>query len=152
MTEEKRSLEENHNLLASLYVRLNSFRNSKRRTPTTSELEKSMKEQRSLGKVQTKAEDSMFLQGNCYGNQDAQEKAFSTDRDERQGFINDFCSTCPVKGGCLNYALEHPNEALGSQGVWGGTHPEERIRRNRALQEGEINPLDTSWFPEYRKP
>ena len=152
--ENKRTPEQEHDLLYSRYMNLNAFKNMKKRTPSTPEVEKSVKETGagSIGKVQTRAEDAMFLQGSCYGNDEAREKAFSTDRDERQGFINGFCNTCPVKGGCLNYALEHPSESLGATGVWGGTHPEEREGYRRSLQEGLINPLDTRWFPEYREP
>jgi len=153
-SEQKRTPEEEHDLLYSRYMGLNAFRNMKRRTPSTPELESAMKEKGvgGLGKVQTRSEDAMFLQGNCYGDEKAREQAFSPDKDERQEFINNKCSTCPIKGGCLNYALEHPNESLGSQGVWGGTHPEERAGYRRSLQEGDINPLDSHWFPKYQEP
>jgi hypothetical protein len=150
--EPTRTPEEEHDLLYSRYMGLNAYRNMKQRAPSTPEIERSFKETGGLGKVQTRSEDSMFLQGNCYGNEKAQTQAFSKDRDERQGFINNHCSTCPIKSGCLNYALERPNDTLGAQGVWGGTHPEEREGYRRSLTEGLINPLDTKWFPEYKKP
>ena len=42
-----------------------------------------------------------------------------------------FCSDCPVRLPCVEYALEHKL----SDGVWGGTSPAERdnLRRSRSL-------------------
>lgn len=104
-------------------------------------------------KTRTNSDSAMFLQGNCSGSgEEGRTKAYSTDKGERQEFIDKNCSTCPVKSGCLNYALEHLSDSEGGLGVWGGTHPDERYGYSRPLQEGSINPLDTRWFPEYREP
>lgn len=153
-SEPKRTPEEEHDLLYSRYMGLNAFRNMKRRTPTTPEVERSVKEKGTsgIGKVQTSSEDAMFLQGTCYGKTEEQPKAFSSDKNERQEFIDNNCSICPVKSGCLNYGLEHTEEGAGGTGVWGGTQPEERAKYRVPLAEGHINPLDTKWFPEYKEP
>jgi hypothetical protein len=169
-----RTPEQEHNLLYARYLTLNAFDAIKRRVPERRSIEKKYDELSNTAPLQedgevkdrflltslestldsrTKPERSMFLQGSCTtANDELKKKAFSDDKDERQEFINNLCETCPVKSGCLNYALEHPNESVASQGVWGGTHPEERARYRPDLQEGLINPLDTKWFPEYKEP
>ena len=173
----ERTQKENHNLLYSLYIRLNSFKNGKRRTPTLKDTEVNFKNDLSsypvgfnlltekeksnlathtldnVVKERTKSDNAMFLQGNCSGSgEQSREKAYSDNKSERQEFIDKNCSTCPVRLGCLNYAFEHPSESEGGAGVWGGTHPEERHGWIKLLRGGEINPLDSPWFPEYKEP
>lgn len=174
MAKRKRTPEEEHNLLYSRYVSLNVFKNRKMRTPSSgskrtdverrydnltkqiglqddSEVKKRLllKALDASTDIKTDADKQMFLQGTCTNAEPEEKaKAFSIDRGERQEFIDNNCSTCPIKDGCLNFALEHSD----SNGVWGGTHPEQRAGYNSQLREGLINPLDTHWFPEYKEP
>jgi WhiB family transcriptional regulator, redox-sensing transcriptional regulator len=39
------------------------------------------------------------------------------------------CSGCRVRRQCLDFAMEHGE----TEGIWGGTRPEERIRARRAM-------------------
>lgn len=37
-------------------------------------------------------------------------------------YVKQLCAACPVREGCLEYALEHDEK----DGIWGGLTPEER--------------------------
>ena len=44
------------------------------------------------------------------------------------------CRSCPVRGPCLQFALETNQEA----GIWGGTDEDERRRLRRAWRAGRL--------------
>lgn len=46
------------------------------------------------------------------------------------------CAACPIRGGCLDYALEHHVRA----GIWGGLNEHERFaeRLRRAHRAGSV--------------
>lgn len=75
---------------------------------------------------------------NCYGiAQPAYEMAFGStedveepyDDEDAEKFAEAFCSDCPVKQLCLNYALENNED----YGVWGGKTPQERFKMSRKM-------------------
>lgn len=47
-------------------------------------------------------------------------REIKTQRRIRENKAKEFCSTCPVKGECLNYAVEHGI----TTGIWGGVREE----------------------------
>ena len=69
----------------------------------------------------------------CYGiSKDAYDMAFgdtddveeSYDTEDAVKFAEVFCSDCPVRKMCLEYALKNNED----HGVWGGRTPEERFK------------------------
>ena len=70
---------------------------------------------------------------NCYGiAQPAYERAFGDtedveepyDTEDAEKFAEVFCSGCPVRQLCLDYAMKNDEQF----GVWGGKTPEERFK------------------------
>ena len=51
------------------------------------------------------------------------------DDEDAEKFAEAFCSDCPVKQLCLNYALENNED----YGVWGGKTPQERFKMSRKM-------------------
>lgn len=75
---------------------------------------------------------------NCYGiAQPAYEMSYGDSEDEEEPyddvdaekFKDVFCSGCPVKQLCLEYALKNNDQF----GVWGGKTPEERNKMVRSV-------------------
>lgn len=54
---------------------------------------------------------------------------FYPERGESPRQAKQICATCPVRQECLAHALTHNEE----HGIWGGTTPYERYRRNGGL-------------------
>lgn len=73
---------------------------------------------------------------NCYGiSEEAYSMAFGDtddveevyDTEDAVKFAEVFCSDCPVRQMCLEYALKNNED----HGVWGGRTPEERFKMRR---------------------
>lgn len=58
---------------------------------------------------------------------------FGTDKHEVEAAI-EFCSDCPVKTDCLEYAIT--NNIV--DGVWGGASERERRRMKRSLKSSDL--------------
>ena len=88
----------------------------------------------------------MFAQGKCYSRgPEMQETMFSTTQEGQQK-AKKVCNGCPVQTGCLNFALEHPEENEGGSGVWGGKTAEERKMHKTNIAKGDTHPLELTWF------
>ena len=59
---------------------------------------------------------------------------FPVEIDRQRAVIAEWCTTCPVRTDCLEYALTHNIE----HGVWGGATEKDRrmLRRARGLRRG----------------
>jgi WhiB family transcriptional regulator, redox-sensing transcriptional regulator len=53
------------------------------------------------------------------------------DYKELVAYAKSICDKCPVREQCLDYALSHHTNSLGSHGIWGGKTVRERRAINR---------------------
>ena len=88
-----------------------------------------------------------LAQGNCHENSEFASLGFGGENEQKEA-IDKYCTGCPVKGACLNYALENPQESHGGSGVWGGTLPRQRNLHRKSILTGELKPVDLHWFPK----
>lgn len=73
------------------------------------------------------AVQSWYTQAACDG-QDT-ELWFPLGSGEADPLAMAICAACPVRTGCLEFALAHPRETAG--GVWGGLTEDERTAERR---------------------
>ena len=97
------------------------------------------------------SDSEMFKWGNCSPKPAIGGKEVGTNVDimyptDKFGEIQakKVCHGCPVKGSCLNYALENPDLTTG--GVYGGTTDEERKPLRGGIAHGLIHPLSLPAF------
>jgi hypothetical protein len=68
-------------------------------------------------------------EGKCFGVMD--ERSMSFTPAEYNGFIEDYCSTCPVTAECFEYAANYE-----MSGTWGGIHiPQDYSRRKKVIED-----------------
>ena len=92
----------------------------------------------------------MFQQGNC-SSKNLTHLFYSTEKTGQEQ-AKKVCKGCPVKGSCLNYALENPEENMGGTGVWGGTTAEERKPLRGEIAHGITHPLSLPVFKRKEPP
>jgi WhiB family redox-sensing transcriptional regulator len=90
-----------------------------------------------------KSEEDMFAQGNCFQQGPEVKEKFFSSKPSEQNQAKKICTGCPIKGACLNFALEHPEGLHAGSGVWGGTTEGERQVYRAPIARGLLHPLDT---------